>query len=40
MVGQRIVQIARHFGLTAEWSGASSTRDFLAMDDWRKPLPR
>ena len=40
MVGQRVVQIARHFGLTAEWSGASSTRILLAMNDWRKPLPR
>jgi hypothetical protein len=40
MVGQRVVQLARHFGLEPQWSGSPSSRILLTMNDWRKPLPR
>jgi hypothetical protein len=39
MVGERIVAVAEHFGLTTSWSGSRHERIEVEINQWRKPLP-
>ena len=38
-VGATLVECLRRHGLTVEWDGSHETRPFVALRDWRKPLP-
>ena len=38
-VGATLVECLRRHGLVVEWDGSHETRPFVALRDWRKPLP-
>lgn len=38
-VGATLVECLRRHGLEVEWDGSHKTRPFVALRDWRKPLP-
>lgn len=38
-VGATLVECLRRHGLVVEWDGSHESRPFVALRDWRKPLP-